>query len=76
MKEIQKCTKERKKQLIIDLCMIAAVSFVVLGALAFLGNSMNGFAYDSSINIVIRVAIIGICAQFGISHYGNLLGIF
>lgn len=70
MKEIQKCTKERKKQLIIDLCIIAAVSLVVLGVLAFLGNSMNEFAYDSSINIVIRVAIIGICAQFGISGFG------
>lgn len=70
MKEIQKCSKERKKQLIIDLCVIAAVSFVILGVLAFLGNSMNGFAYDSSINIAIRVAIIGICAQFGISGLG------
>jgi len=70
MKEIQKCSKERKKQLIIDLCVIAAVSFVILGVLAFLGNSMNGFAYDSSINIAIRVAIIGICAQFGILGLG------
>ena len=58
MKEIQKCTKERKKQLTIDLCIIAVVSFAVLGVLAFFGNSMNGLANDTSVNIAIRVAII------------------
>lgn len=70
MKEIQKCTKERKNQLIIDLCIITVVSFAVLGVLFFLGNSMNGLAIDSSINIVIRIAIIGIGLQFGISGLG------
>ena len=70
MKEIQKCSKERKKQLTIDLCINTVVSLAVLGVLGFLGNSMYGLAYDSSINIVIRVAIIGFCAQFGISGLG------
>ena len=70
MKEFQTCSKERKKQLTTDLCIIAAVSFIVLGVVAFVGNSMNAFAYDTSVNIVIRVAVIGILAQFGLAGLG------
>ncbi|MGN0279232.1 MAG: hypothetical protein ACI4C4_07745 [Lachnospiraceae bacterium] len=70
MNEIEKCSEVRKKQLIMDLWIIAIISFVILGAYVVAANRLNGFVYDSSINIVLRVAIIGICAQFGISGLG------
>lgn len=65
-----KCSKERKKQLLLDLCIITIVSLAVLGVLGLVGNKMTDFAFDSSVNIVLRVAVIGIGAQFGISGLG------
>ena len=64
----EKCSEERKKQLFDDLLIISFVTFVVLGVLVIgLGNST--FAYDTLINIVLRVAVIG-CGQFGIAGLG------
>ena len=65
-----KCSKERKKQLLVDLCLITIISLTILGVLGLVGNKMTDFAYDSSVNIVLRVAVIGIGAQFGISGLG------
>ena len=71
MNDLIKCTKERKKQLAIDLWIIAIVTFIVLGVIVIgWGNGMTEFAYNQSINIVIRVLVIGICGQFGIAGLG------
>ena len=51
-------TKNRKKQLSQDLWFM------------FLNNKMKNFAYDSSINIVLRVLVIGVGAQFGLAGLG------
>lgn len=63
-------TKERKKQLSQDLWIICIVSFMVLGICMFLNGRMNRFAYDQSINIVLRVFVIGVGAQFGLAGLG------
>lgn len=63
-------TKNRKKQLSQDLWIIFIVSFVVLAIFMFLNNKMKNFAYDSSINIVLRVLVIGVGAQFGLAGLG------
>ncbi len=63
-------TKNRKKQLSQDLWIIFIVSFVVLAIFMFLNNKMKNFAYDSSINIVFRVLVIGVGAQFGLAGLG------
>lgn len=71
MNDLIKCTKVRKKQLTIDLWIIAIVTFIVLGAIVIgWGNGMTVFANNQSINIVIRVLVIGICGQFGIAGLG------
>ncbi len=71
MNELMKCTKERKKQLSIDLWMILIVIFIVLGVIVFgLGSGMNQFSNNQSVNIVIRVLVIGVCGQFGIAGLG------
>lgn len=71
MNELMKCTKERKKQLSIDLWMILIVTFIVLGVIVFgLGSGMNQFSNNQSVNIVIRVLVIGVCGQFGIAGLG------
>lgn len=61
---------KRKKQLLADLGIIASVSVLVLIIVGIVNNRMNRFEYDSSINIVIRVAVIGILAQFGLAGLG------
>lgn len=66
----EKSTKNRKKELGIDLGIIIVVTFVVLGILIALGNTMNQFAYDTSKNIVWRVAVIGFGGQFGVAGLG------
>ncbi|MCX4352302.1 MAG: hypothetical protein OSJ60_11765 [Lachnospiraceae bacterium] len=63
-------TKNRKKQLSQDLWIIFIVSFVVLAIFMFLNNKMKNFADDSSINIVFRVLVIGVGAQFGLAGLG------
>jgi len=71
MKEVMKCTKERKKQLSMDLWIIAIVTFVVLGIVVICsGSGMKEFANNQSINIAIRVFVIGICGQFGVAGLG------
>lgn len=70
MKEFVKCTKERKKQLSVDLWIIVIVTFLVLGILIGWGDGMNQFAFDQSINITLRVLVIGVCGQFGTAGLG------
>ncbi len=66
-----KCTKERKKQLAIDLWVILITTMAVLGiVLMGFGNQINQLAADSSVNILLRVLIIGLCGQFGIAGLG------
>lgn len=56
MTQSEKCSK--KKQLFVDLLIILIVTFSVLGILIIFGNQTNEFVFDSSINIVLRVAVI------------------
>ena len=71
MNKLVKCTKEREKQLSVDLWIIAIVTFLVLGVVLMgWGSGMNEFARNQSINIVLRVLVIGACAQFGIAGLG------
>lgn len=71
MSELIKCTKERKKQLSVDLGIIVLVTFLVLGIMVVgWGNGMTAFGFNQSINIVIRVLVIGVCGQFGIAGLG------
>lgn len=71
MNELRKCTKERKKQLSIDLWIILIVTFIIMGIMIFgWGSGMNDFSANQSINIVIRVLVIGVCGQFGIAGLG------
>lgn len=70
MKELIECTKERKKQLSIDLWIIVIVTFIVLGIIVSLGGKMTDFAYDESVNILIRVLVIGVGGQFGVAGLG------
>ncbi|MBQ8177413.1 MAG: hypothetical protein IJ035_10315 [Oscillospiraceae bacterium] len=66
-----KCTKERKKQLTVDLWIIFIATMAVLGiVLMGFGNQINQLAADSSVNILLRVLIIGLCGQFGIAGLG------
>lgn len=74
MKEMMKCTKERKRQLSVDLCLIGMITFLVLGIVVVgWGNGMTAFAKDRSINIALRVLVIGGCAQFGVAGLGITL---
>jgi len=60
-----------KKRLIIDLLLISITMAIVLVILiAVIGDKLNQFAYDQSKNIIYRVALIGICGQFGIAGLG------
>lgn len=60
-------TKERKKQLDIDLWIIAAISFLVLAIYIIFGRSINGILSNSSINIVLSVLFVGGIFQFGLA---------
>ena len=71
MKEAYTCTEKRKKQLLMDLCIIGVITFIALGIVVIgWGNGIKDFAFNQSINIVFRVAVIGIGAQFGIAGLG------
>lgn len=63
-------TKERKKQLDIDLWIIAAISFLVLAIYIIFGRSINGILSNSSINIVLSVLFVGGIFQFGLAGLG------
>lgn len=63
-------TEERKKQLDVDLWIIAIVSFLILG-IYIVGNGwINGIVRDESIHIVLRVAFVGGIFQFGLAGLG------
>ena len=68
---MSECSKERKKQLSVDLWIIAntmvAVLVLVVGVS---GSRLNNFAYDQTKNILLRVAVIGICCQYGLAGLG------
>lgn len=63
-------TKERKKQLSQDLWIIGIVTFVVLIICILLNDKINDFARDTSVNIVLRVLVTGVLAQFGLAGLG------
>lgn len=62
--------QKRKKQLLQDLLIIAVVSFTSLTIYMLMSDKMNSLVYDQSINIVIRILIIGVGAQFGLAGLG------
>ena len=63
-------TSERKKQLDNDLMIIVIVSFLILGIYIVCNNWINSIAYDTSINIVLRVLFVGGVFQFGLAGLG------
>lgn len=63
-------TKERKKQLDIDLWIIAIISFLILAIYMILNQSINNIVFDTSINIVLRVLFVGGIFQFGLAGLG------
>jgi len=61
----------RKKTLWIDLIIIMLVSFIALALLMYLmSNGLYDFAFDKSVNIVLRAALVGFGGQFAISGLG------
>lgn len=63
-------TKNRKKQLSQDLWMICIVSFAVLAICMLVNDKMKSFVFDPSINIVLRVLVVGVGGQFGLAGLG------
>lgn len=63
-------SKERKKELTVDLVVILLVSALALGLLGLVFLNNNDFVYDKTVNIVWRVAVIGIFGQFGTAGLG------
>lgn len=63
-------SEEKKKQLSQDLWIICIVSFAILAVCMLLNNKMSRFAFDRSINIVLRVLVIGVGGQFGLAGLG------
>ena len=67
---MNKCSKERKKQLTTDLLIIFITSIIVLAMVVIWGSGLNSFVKDQTKNIVLRVAVIGICCQYGLAGLG------
>ncbi|MCR4960187.1 MAG: hypothetical protein K6A74_01945 [Lachnospiraceae bacterium] len=67
---MNKCSKERKKQLTTDLLIIFITSIIVLAMAVIWGSGLNSFVKDQTKNIVLRVAVIGICCQYGLAGLG------
>lgn len=63
-------TKERKKQLDIDLWIILIISMLSLGIYMIFNSKINGIAYNRDINIVLRVLFMGVLFQFGLAGLG------
>ncbi len=63
-------TKNRKKQLSQDLWIICIVSFAVLAICMLVNDKMKSFVFDPSINIVLRVLVVGVGGQFGLAGLG------
>ena len=70
MREVVLPTKEEKKRLWTDIIIICLVSFVALGIVLMLFNGFNDIAYDQSINVVLRTALIGFGGQFALAGLG------
>jgi hypothetical protein len=69
--EMSECSNERKKQLTVDLLIIAiTVAVVLVLVMGVWGSGLNRFAHDQTKNIVLRVAVIGICCQYGLAGLG------
>lgn len=62
--------KNRKKQLSQDLWIICIVSFAVLAICMLVNDKMKSFVFDPSINIVLRVLVVGVGGQFGLAGLG------
>lgn len=63
-------TKERKKQLDMDLWIIMLISMLSLGIYMIFNRNINAIAYNSEINIVLRVLFMGGLFQFGLAGLG------
>ena len=63
-------TKERKKQLDIDLWIILIISMLSLGIYMVFNSKINVIAYNPDINIVLRVLFMGGLFQFGLAGLG------
>lgn len=63
-------SKERKKELRIDLAVITVISFIVLAVYAVNQGKINDFAFDHSKNIIKRVLLGGAVFQFGLAGLG------
>lgn len=63
-------TKERKRQLDIDLWIILVTSMLSLGLYIIFNNSINEIVYNVNINIVLRVLFTGGIFQFWIAGLG------
>lgn len=63
-------SKERKKELWIDLAVITVISFIVLSLYAINQGKINDFAYDHSKSIIKRVLFGGAIFQFGLAGLG------
>ena len=63
-------TKERKKQLDIDLLIILIISMLSLSIYMIFNSKINGIAYNPDINIVLRVLFMGGLFQFGLAGLG------
>lgn len=66
-------TKEPKKQLDIDLWIIAIVSFIVVMAFGAFSGFINEFVKNESVDIVWRVLLMGVGLQFGLATWNALL---
>lgn len=60
----------RKKQLLVDLAIIGLTMGLAFLILILVGNKMNSFTYNRSVNIVLRVAAVGFGAQFVMAGLG------
>lgn len=65
-------TKERKRQLSIDLILILVLSFLGLAGFGLLDQviNLNSFVADTSINIVWRVLVVAVFGQFATAGLG------
>lgn len=63
-------TKERKKQLDIDLWLIFIISMLSMGIFIFFNSSINAVAYDPDVNIILRVLLVGGLFQYGLAGLG------
>ena len=63
-------TKERKKQLDIDLWIILIIAVLNLTIYMILNSKINRIAYNPDINIILRVLFVGGLFQFGLAGLG------